>query len=162
MFPGSMCDLRRTRNLWCLLLQGVHSSGEGQGWMSQDRQSGKLKDRFILWNEKVWFQKEVIVTTTSCSVTVLIMWHPIFFSPCVTVRHFSVLYQLSDENGHLTKVTQTNMFCFILLQLMLFGVTRGIQDEQNSQECQYLPQGNNVTPKHHTLEKTLRMKLEKK
>lgn len=32
----TLCDLRRTWRRWCLLLQELHSTGEGPGWMPQD------------------------------------------------------------------------------------------------------------------------------
>ena len=37
----------------------MHSAGERQGRLSEDRQSGQLKDRSVLRNEKIWFQKKM-------------------------------------------------------------------------------------------------------
>lgn len=40
-FSGPLRHLWGSGNLWCLLLQRVHAAGEGQGWVSKNRQSRK-------------------------------------------------------------------------------------------------------------------------
>ena len=66
--PGKVCDLRRSRHLRRLLLQGVYPAGEGPGWLSQDRQSWKCQDRSLLWAQEVWFQEEMIKKMELCVV----------------------------------------------------------------------------------------------
>jgi hypothetical protein len=60
LVPREVRHLRRCRDLRCLLLQGVHTAGEGPGWVPEDRQPGQCEDRSLLRAQEVWLQEEMI------------------------------------------------------------------------------------------------------
>lgn len=65
--PGTLRDLRWSWSERCILLQGVHDSGERQGWLSKDREPGIEQDRFVLRAKEVRIQA-TLINFTCCNL----------------------------------------------------------------------------------------------
>lgn len=71
-FPRQMCHLWRSWSQWCLLLQRVYDSREGQRRLSKDCQLRIQQNRFVLWKEEVRIQTTLIARPVKISIPIKI------------------------------------------------------------------------------------------